>query len=93
MPYYEYLLDGGISKLQEDLVPQKLIHFFDSTLGYSESRLLDICQALSVINHKYILSCDIRAEFITEKTITALEKAGFSEIRMGLETIDKKSSK
>lgn len=89
VPYYEYLLDGGISRLQENLIPQKLIHFFDSTLGYSESRLLDICQTLSDINHKYILSCDIRAEFITEKTVTALEKAGFKEIRLGLETIDK----
>ncbi len=89
VPYYEYLLDGGISMIQEKLVPKKLIHFFDSTLGYSESRLLQVCEKLSNINHKFILSCDIRAEFITEKSIAALEKAGFKEIRLGLETIDK----
>ena len=35
------------------------------------------------------MSCDIRAEFITDRTIAALEEAGFKEIRMGLETIDK----
>lgn len=89
IPYYEHLLDGGIRAIQDQIRPKKLIHFFDSTLGYSESRLLDVCQTLTDINHDYILSCDIRAEFITERTLTALEKAGFKEIRLGLETIDK----
>lgn len=90
VPYYENLLDGGISRLRGQLVPKKLIHFFDSTLGYSEHRLLKVCGALSSIHHDYILSCDIRAEFISEKTITALEKAGFKEVRIGLETTDPK---
>lgn len=88
IPYYEYLLDGGLSALQKDLPPQKLIHFFDSTLGYSQERLLKVCGALSAINHHYILSCDMRAEFITKQTLFALEKAGFKEVRLGLETID-----
>lgn len=88
MPYYEYLLDGGLSMLRKDLPPRKLIHFFDSTLGYSEGRLLQVCQALSAMNHSYILSCDIRAEFITKQTLSALEEAGFKEIRLGLETVD-----
>lgn len=90
MPYFEYLLDGGLSIIQDSLVEHKLVHFFDSTLGYSESRILEICKALSNLKHKFILSCDLRAEFITAKTVVALEEAGFKEIRMGLETIDER---
>lgn len=89
MPYLEYQLDGGLGMIQEQLLPGKLVHFFDSTLGYCESRLLEVCKALKYLNHKFILSCDIRAEFLTGRTVEALEAAGFREIRMGLETVDK----
>lgn len=88
MPYFEYLLDGGLSLIKNDLKPYKLVHFFDSSLGYSKNRLLSVCNALSSLKHKYILSCDMRAEFISKRTINALVKAGFREVRMGLETVD-----
>lgn len=88
MPYLEHRLDGGLGMIQEQLVPGKLVHFFDSTLGYCENRLLKVCKSLKDLNHKFVLSCDIRAEFLTERTVEALEGAGFGEIRMGLETVD-----
>lgn len=63
-------------------------YIFDSTLGYCESRLFEVCKALQALKHKFVLSCDIRAEFLTEKTLKALEDAGFREIRVGLEAAD-----
>lgn len=90
MPYLEYQLDGGLGAIQGQLKPGKLVHFFDSTLGYCESRLLEVCKVLKGLNHKFVLSCDIRAEFLTEKTVEALVAAGFKEIRIGLETVDHK---
>lgn len=89
MPYFEYLDDGGLNLIQSAIRPYKLVHFFDSTLGCSEDRIIKICNALKSIRHKCILSCDLRAEFISKRTITALENAGFKEIRIGLETVDK----
>lgn len=89
MPYYEYLEDGGLGQIQKTIKPNKLVHFFDSTLGCSENRIIKICEALKRIEHKCILSCDLRAEFISQHIITALENAGFKEIRIGLETVDK----
>ncbi len=90
MPYYEYEPDGGIGVFGKALKPRKLIHFFDSTLGYSESRLLEVCRVLSSLNHDFILSCDMRPEFVTKRTLAAMEEAGFREIRMGLETAEPK---
>ncbi|MCI8930908.1 MAG: radical SAM protein [Lachnospiraceae bacterium] len=88
MPYLEHRLDGGLGMIQEQLALGKLVHFFDSTLGYCESRLFEVCKALQALKHKFVLSCDIRAEFLTEKTLKALEDAGFREIRVGLEAAD-----
>lgn len=88
VPYFENYLDGGLGAIKEELKPRKLIHFFDSTLGYSEKRLLNVCNSLSNLKHDFIFSCDIRAEFINPETVRALENAGFKEIRMGLETVD-----
>lgn len=88
MPYFEYLLDGGLSIIQNQLAPGKLIHFFDSTLGYSETRLMGVCTTLKKLHHPFILSCDLRAEFINPATVVALEEAGFKEIRIGFETND-----
>lgn len=88
IPYFENVLDGGLYRLKNMLPSGKLVHFFDSILGYSMERLLHICEYLSKKKHNFILSCDIRAEFITRESVWALEKAGFREIRIGLETAD-----
>ena len=88
IPYFENDLDGGLHNIKEIFLGKKLIHFFDSTLGYSYERLMHVCKCLSDIRHGFILSCDMRAEYITKKSVIALEKAGFREVRIGLESAD-----
>lgn len=79
-------LDGGVAKLGDMLPPRTLVHFFDSTLGYTQARLEQVCKCLSALNHEFLLSCELRAEQINEKTIDLLCNAGFVEVRIGVDS-------
>ena len=87
-PHFESSIDGQLSELRERIPQRTLVHFFDCVLGYSQERLLCVCDALSNLQHGMLLSCDMRAEFLNEKTIQSLIKAGFVEIRLGIESAD-----
>jgi radical SAM superfamily enzyme YgiQ (UPF0313 family) len=88
IPYFENSLDGSINSIKTQIPAYKLVHFFDSSLGYDMKRLLQVCKCLENARHSFVLSCDLRAEMITPESVKALERAGFREIRIGLETAD-----
>jgi len=81
-------LDGGLKNIQSYLDAGKPIHFCDSVLGGTYHRALRVCSELEALEHGFLLSCDLRIEMITGRLITALERAGFVEIRVGLESAD-----
>ena len=85
-PFFTSSLDGGVGELMKLLPAKTLIHFFDSVLGYSPQRLHDVCDVLSQLQHNFVLSCDLRAEYINLETLHCLSKAGFKEIRLGIES-------
>lgn len=94
----DYCADGRAPKLcvsdnamlsQMKCLPQrKLIHIFDSVFGYSTERALAICKNLQNLNHGFLLSCDMRAELMTEQLVHEMVKAGFVEVRLGIESAD-----
>lgn len=83
-------LDGGLTNLtkQQLLSKNRMIHFFDSSLGYSYARSLAVCDAIVASKHQYQLSCDLRADSITPELVYMLVKAGFVEISIGAESGD-----
>ena len=98
MPYIENSLTGGYERISSLLDPMpRLIHFFDSNIGYRKDRLLNVCTELSKIKHNNIFSCNMRPELLDEEVCEALYKARFREIMIGLENADenilKKNSK
>lgn len=86
MPYLEAGLDGQIGEMRGLLPARTQIHFFDSVLGYSPERMKKVCRAIRDTGHSFLLSCDLRAEYITKESLSLLEEAGFAEIRLGLES-------
>lgn len=88
IPRMEVSSNGFIPYFMERIPERSCVHFFDSVLGGSEKRILEVCEAISATGHKFLLSCDMRAELINERTIAALSKAGFAELRLGLESAD-----
>lgn len=88
IPYKQISENGFIPFFMKKLPSKTCVHFFDSVLGGGEKRILQICKNISETNHSFLLSCDIRAELINEKTIDALVSAGFVEVRIGLESAD-----
>ena len=88
VPYLEASDDGSLGLLKDRLPRGTLVHFFDSVLGFSQERLLAICNRLASIDHGFLLSCDMRAELLSPRTLEALEQAGFVEIRLGIESAD-----
>lgn len=88
MKYLEVSTDGFISEFIKVVPPRTCIHFFDSVLGGYHSRTLEVCKHIEKTNHRFLLSCDIRAEYIDKDTVIALSKAGFAEVRMGIESAD-----
>ena len=80
--------DGQI-EIMKDLLPERnLVHFFDSVLGFSREGLLRVCESLQKAEHPFLLSCDMRADLLTPELLTEMEKAGFVEIRLGMESAD-----
>lgn len=88
IPRKEISSYGFIPYFKENLKERTCIHFFDSVLGGSESRILEVCDAIRKTDHKFLLSCDMRAELVNERTIDALVSAGFVELRLGMESSD-----
>lgn len=85
-PHFKAMEDGQIGVMKNLLPERTLIHFFDSVLGYSPKGTLEVCRNIKSLNHPFLLSCDMRADVLTPEIIVSLEKAGFVEIRMGLDT-------
>lgn len=80
--------DGGLTDLVDVLEPRTPVHFCDSVFGGGRRRTLEICRVLRNLDHALLLSCDIRAELLTPDIATALEAAGFVEVRIGLDSAD-----
>lgn len=80
--------DNALLSQMKHLPKRKLIHIFDSVFGYSTERAIAICKNLQKLNHGFLLSCDMRAELLTEQLVHEMEKAGFVEIRLGIESAD-----
>ncbi len=80
--------DTALLSQMKCLPKRKLIHIFDSVFGYSTERAITICKNLQKLNHGFLLSCDMRAELLTEQLVHEMEKAGFVEIRLGIESAD-----
>jgi radical SAM superfamily enzyme YgiQ (UPF0313 family) len=80
--------DGQIGMMKELLPPRNLIHFFDSVLGFSKEGLLRVCENLQKAEHPFLLSCDMRADLLSPPLLREMEKAGFVEIRLGMESAD-----
>lgn len=87
-PHFTARCDGHLREMKSILPPKTLIHFFDSVLGYSQNGIRRICDALQRIDHKFLLSCDMRADLLTPEIIRCMEAAGFVEIRLGIESAD-----
>lgn len=87
--YSELQLDGGLSNIFKNLKKRSIIHFSDSVLGGSRTRAIKIAQKLSSFKHGMILSCDLRSEMLSLDLIDIMIKAGFGEIRIGLDSGDK----
>ena len=83
-------LDGGLGWILDGwpLPEYTPVHFSDSVLGGSVPRALQVCRELAELDHGVLLSCDLRPEFITPDLVVHLRKAGFVEVRMGLDSGD-----
>ena len=82
--------DGQVSTMKSLLPPKTMIHFFDSVLGHSRLGAESICKTIETIGHDFILSCDMRADLLTPSLIKSLQRAGFVELRMGIESADQR---
>lgn len=80
--------DGNISVLKKLLPDKTLVHFFDSVLGFSAEGIVSVCEKLQSAEHNFILSCDMRADMLNPQLLDCLMKAGFKEIRLGVESAD-----
>lgn len=85
-PHLCTMSDGQLGIMKKTLPERTLIHFFDSILGYNREGAFKVCEQLEKLNHNFVLSCDMRADIMNPKLAQALERAGFVEIRMGLDT-------
>ena len=87
-PHFQATKDGQLS-VMKDLLPERtLVHFFDSVLGYSKEGVLRVCDSIKRTGHKFLLSCDMRADIMTPELARAMEEAGFVEVRLGMESAD-----
>ena len=85
-PYYRTMEDGQLQIMKSLLPERTVIHFFDSILGYDRQGAFQVCRKLEQLDHKFLLSCDMRADLMTPALAKAMERAGFVEVRMGLDT-------
>lgn len=87
-PHFTAQPDGNLGVLKKLLPKRNLVHFFDSVLGFSPEGIRKTCAAIQATEHEFILSCDMRADMLTPELLQCLSKAGFKEIRMGVESAD-----
>lgn len=88
MPRSLEKLDGGLGQLTPVLAPGTHVHYADSVLGGSLPRALRVCDAIERCEHQLMLSCDLRPEFVRRELLSSLVRAGFREIRIGLDSAD-----
>lgn len=94
MPKIENSLTGGFERISPLLGEKsRLIHFFDSNMGYNQERLIEVCNALSKIKHNHIFSCNMRPELLNDEVCKALWKARFRDIMIGIENADENTLK
>jgi len=80
--------DGGLGDLLDRLPRGTPVHFCDSVLGGGARRAMEVCAALAGLDHGMVLSCDLRPELVSVPLLEALGRAGFGEIRLGLDSAD-----
>jgi hypothetical protein len=90
LPRMDGGLDGGLGQLvgPDGLAPGTPVHFSDSVLGGTVPRAMKVCGALAQLDHGMVLSCDMRPEFANLELLGQLRRAGFRELRMGLDSAD-----
>lgn len=87
-PHFVASPDGQMEQLKKLLPARNLVHFFDSVLGFSQEGIRNVCNNLIRAEHPFLLSCDMRAELLTPELVQLMEKAGFVEVRLGMESAD-----
>ena len=81
-------IDGGLYRLAPLLEPETHIHYCDSVLGRTARRVVAVCDVIERLDHGMRLSRDLRPELLRPELLSALVRAGFSEIRVGLDSAD-----
>jgi radical SAM superfamily enzyme YgiQ (UPF0313 family) len=64
------------------------VHFDDDTFGVTRNRLADLCRTLEQARTGLTYSCETHVSLITEATVNALARAGFTTVQLGLESGD-----
>ena len=85
-PHFVASENGQLDELKDLLPRRNLVHFFDSVLGYSREGIARVCRSIEECEHDFILSCDMRADILTPDLVRSLYRAGFREIRLGMES-------
>ena len=87
-PHFNASPDGQLGEMIHLLPERTLVHFFDSVLGSCRRGIRAVCNAIAATGHKFLLSCDMRADLLTPELVRSLERAGFIEVRLGIESSD-----
>lgn len=64
------------------------VHFDDDTFGLTEKRLLVVCRALEEAQLGLTFSAETHVRLISEASVAAMARAGFSRVQLGLESGD-----
>jgi radical SAM superfamily enzyme YgiQ (UPF0313 family) len=64
------------------------VHFDDDTFGATRRRLLSLCRSLEQARPGLTFSCETYVSLITAATVTAMARAGFTTVQLGLESGD-----
>lgn len=64
------------------------VHFDDDTFGVTGKRLISLCRSLEKARLGLTFSCETHVSLITEETATAMVRAGFTTVQLGLESGD-----
>lgn len=74
--------------LEENLLPNTLVHFCDNVITFPERRFLRLAKAISQRQYSLQFSCDVRADTINKDTAKSLESSMFKRICLGIEDSD-----
>lgn len=64
------------------------IHFDDDTFGLKKKRLVRLCNLIEKASLNLTFGCETHVSLISEATVTAMVRAGFDKIQLGLESGD-----